>query len=211
MTAPCLGAIPLTLSLWRSTLHHAIYTESGIQVVFSFSKVDVTATTDQRTFPKVEPEPTGDREETPRLPIAPPQPSESPETEHSWWGLRRGDIVVGLVLVVVCLTLTAWHWARLSGWGLREIEIDRPVELVFEYRLDINSATWVEWMQLPGIGETLARRIVEDREEHGPFESVEDVQRVKGVGVKTLAKLQPWLTVNSHSVESSAFEFEPRE
>lgn len=121
---------------------------------------------------------------------------EPPPAEPSWWGLRRGDVVVGAILVVICCVFGGWHWVRLSGWGLREIEIERPAEKVFEYRLDVNSATWVEWMQLPGIGETLARRIVDDRERHGPFESIEDVQRVKGVGVKTIAKLQPWLTVN---------------
>lgn len=110
-------------------------------------------------------------------------------------GLRRGDRLVLVVVAALGLVLAGVHWARLSGWGLKPIEIDRPAEKRFEYRLDANSATWVEWVQLPGIGETLARRIVEDREAHGPFRTVEDVGRVKGIGPKTLDKLRPWLTV----------------
>lgn len=66
-----------------------------------------------------------------------------------------------------------------------------PTNYVFT--IDVNSATWVEWAQLPGIGETLARRIVADREEHGPFRSIDDVVRVRGIGQKTLARFRPHL------------------
>jgi competence protein ComEA len=111
-------------------------------------------------------------------------------------GLRRGDRLVLVVAAVIGLVLAGVHWARLSGWGLKPIEIDRPAERVFDYRLDANSATWVEWMQLPGIGETLARRIIEDRESRGPFHTVEDIGRVKGIGPKTLDRLRPWLFVS---------------
>ncbi|WP_166826841.1 ComEA family DNA-binding protein [Thalassoroseus pseudoceratinae] len=155
----------------------------------------MSATTDSQSLPETDPQPveTHDRSASP---LPPPQPTPvSPVSGQAWWGLRRSDNVVGVALVITCLTFAVWHWGRLSGWGLREIEINRPVEKVFEYQLDVNSATWVEWMQLPGIGETLARRIVENREIHGPFSSIEDVQRVKGIGVKTLAKLRPWMTI----------------
>ena len=48
--------------------------------------------------------------------------------------------------------------------------------------LDLNSATKEELIALPGIGETLAGRIVEYRNEHGPFESWSDVKQVRGIG-----------------------------
>lgn len=67
-----------------------------------------------------------------------------------------------------------------------------PADYVFQ--LDPNAATWVEWTQLDGIGPTLAKRIVEDRASHGPFTTIEDLRRVKGIGVKTLDKLRPHLT-----------------
>ena len=64
-----------------------------------------------------------------------------------------------------------------------------------DFRIDVNSATWVEWGQLDGIGDTMARRIVADREENGPFRSIDELRRVKGIGPKTLERLRPWLSI----------------
>lgn len=116
----------------------------------------------------------------------------APET--AFW-MRRSDQVVLAVLCGLLVLLSGWHWARLSGWGMREVEIERHAARQYDYRIDVNTATWVEWIQLPNIGETLARRIIEDRERHGPFESVEDLQRVKGIGPKTIENLRPYLRI----------------
>lgn len=51
-----------------------------------------------------------------------------------------------------------------------------------DMRIDINTASAVELTLLPGIGPRLADRIVEDRERNGPFRSLDDLQRVRGVG-----------------------------
>lgn len=80
---------------------------------------------------------------------------------------------------------------------MRPIEVDRQPPLQFEHRLDINAADALDWAQLPGIGETLAERIVADREEHGPFRSIDELLRVKGIGPKTLEALRPWLRVGA--------------
>jgi competence protein ComEA len=112
-------------------------------------------------------------------------------TAHFW--LRRGDQIFFGVLVIAALLLACVHWVRLSRWGTDPVEIEHLPGSVFDYRIDINSATWVEWVQLEGIGETLARRIVADRELHGPFRSVGDLQRVAGIGPKTAERLRPWL------------------
>ncbi len=97
------------------------------------------------------------------------------------------------VLAVVILLLLAIQFSRLAGWGLRPLEVVRPESRKYEFQLDVNSASWVEWMQLEGIGEATARKIVADREQNGPFKSVEDVARVKGIGPATLEKMRPWL------------------
>ncbi|MEC7558072.1 MAG: helix-hairpin-helix domain-containing protein [Planctomycetota bacterium] len=111
-------------------------------------------------------------------------------------GITRGDrLVVGL-LVVAALTLLATHWAQLSGWGTQPIEIDRIPRTPAGFRLDLNSANWAELSQLEGIGETLARRIVADREQNGRFTRVEDLQRVRGIGPRTVLRLKPWLTTD---------------
>ena len=113
------------------------------------------------------------------------------------FGLSRSDQVMVAALATVLLALLILHWARLTRWGTVAVEVERLKNRQFEYRLDINSATWVEWGQLEGIGDALARRIVADRDANGPFASVDDLRRVKGIGVKTLEKIRPWLTVDS--------------
>ncbi len=46
---------------------------------------------------------------------------------------------------------------------------------------------------LPGVGETLAKRIVESRAAEGRFADVEELQRVRGIGPKTLERMKPYL------------------
>ena len=55
---------------------------------------------------------------------------------------------------------------------------------------DINRATEAEWDELPGIGPAKARAIVEDRERNGPFRSIDDLARVKGIGPKLLERIR---------------------
>lgn len=121
--------------------------------------------------------------------------SESTPADEAFLGLRLGDQLFVGVLLTAGLALLTVYLVQLSGWGRRPIEIERLPAHQYDYRLDINRAPWMEWLQLEGIGETLARRIVDDRERNGPFRSVEDLQRVKGIGPKILERMRPWLEV----------------
>lgn len=60
--------------------------------------------------------------------------------------------------------------------------------------IDVNQATATELRRLPGIGPALSQRIIETREER-PFRSVDDLRRVRGIGVKTLERLRPHVVV----------------
>ncbi len=131
-----------------------------------------------------------------------PSPVEESAEDAEVLGTTTRDRVVLGTLVTVALLLAAWQWARLSGWGNEPVEIERQTPLFFEFKLDPNEATWVELMQLEGIGEVLARRIVEDREANGPFASVDDMQRVSGIGAKTVEKMRPWLAIDPVQTES---------
>jgi competence protein ComEA len=62
-------------------------------------------------------------------------------------------------------------------------------------RVDINAATVEELQALPGIGLTKAQNIVAHREANGPFESVEGLLEVSGIGEATLALLEPHVAV----------------
>ena len=57
----------------------------------------------------------------------------------------------------------------------------------------MNEADWPELSQLPGVGETLAQRIVESRETAGAFVDNEDLQRVRGIGPRTFERIKPYL------------------
>jgi len=65
--------------------------------------------------------------------------------------------------------------------------------------INVNTASKVELMRLPGIGDTYAGRIIRYRKEHGPFASVEDLDRVQGIGKKTLARLRPFVHVRGEA------------
>ncbi len=122
--------------------------------------------------------------------------SEIPAADlETHFGLTRRDQIVVGVLMLAILAMLGAHWLRLSGWGMKPVEIDRLPEREYAYRIDINRATWIQWYQLEGIGETLADRIVKDREENGPFESIDDLIRVRGIGKKKLESIRPWLKI----------------
>lgn len=58
--------------------------------------------------------------------------------------------------------------------------------------LDVNRASEAELQRLPGVGAVTARRIVEARERQ-PFQTPDDLRRVKGIGAKTLEAVRPFV------------------
>ncbi|HPI72686.1 MAG TPA: helix-hairpin-helix domain-containing protein [bacterium] len=62
-------------------------------------------------------------------------------------------------------------------------------------KININQATESEIARLPRIGPVLALRIVSYRREHGSFQSTKDLLKVKGIGKKTLMKIEPYLAI----------------
>ena len=122
---------------------------------------------------------------------------------ESWLWLTKYDRMFVSVFVAVFLALSGYHWARLGGWGMRPIELERLPARQYDFRIDINSASWVEWTQIEGIGEVTAQKIIDDRKANGPFRSVKDLLRVKGIGPKKLEMMRPFLREPSEQ-DSSA-------
>ncbi len=63
-------------------------------------------------------------------------------------------------------------------------------------QININTATVEQLVEVKGIGEVLAQRIIEYRQSKGDFTSLDELQNVKGVGGKTLEKLRPHLVLS---------------
>jgi competence protein ComEA len=109
------------------------------------------------------------------------------------WILRPHDQRTVATLVLLGLLGLAVYWLTAGGPSGQLVELDRQVVRPAEFRVDLNTAPWPELAQLPGLGETLARRIVESRQLQGPFTRHDDLQRVSGIGAKKLARLKPYL------------------
>ena len=109
--------------------------------------------------------------------------------------LRRADQLTVGVLVTGCFFAILFHWTWHQVIGESLIEIDQAAPLELEFTVQVNEADWPELTLLPNIGETLGRRIVEYRQQHGPFESVAELQNVKGIGPKTLRRIAPYVSI----------------
>jgi competence protein ComEA len=71
-------------------------------------------------------------------------------------------------------------------------------------KINLNSATVEQLTAVPGVGKTLAARIVEHRQKEGSFKSVSELMNVKGVGEKNLAKIQGYFVVGDASRPAAA-------
>jgi comEA protein len=63
--------------------------------------------------------------------------------------------------------------------------------------ININTATAADFDRLDGIGPVLSRRMVEYREQHGSYKSVDELDNVSGIGPKRLAAIRERCTVDS--------------
>lgn len=61
--------------------------------------------------------------------------------------------------------------------------------------ISLNSASPAELEELPRVGPTLAQRIIEWRGANGPFQSIEDVQKVKGVSASVFDEIKDLISV----------------
>ncbi len=66
--------------------------------------------------------------------------------------------------------------------------------LVLSGRLDPNTASAEQLQALPGIGASLSQRILDERA-RGPFTDAADLERVRGIGPKTVARLEPLVEI----------------
>ena len=75
-----------------------------------------------------------------------------------------------------------------------KLESTGPSAITADGKIDINIASVGQLLVLPNIGETLAKRIVDYRNQNGPFATVDDLLLVKGIGQKRLEQLRDYIT-----------------
>ena len=100
-------------------------------------------------------------------------------------------------LLALALGLTAAHRVPAPGSGAFALNApcgprqSAPSPVLPHGPVAVYSADADELDTLPGVGEVIAQRIIEEREENGPFYYPEDLMNVNGIGEKTLEKLLP--------------------
>lgn len=137
-----------------------------------------------------------------------PQPTGKQQPRENrprlWINVRdQGSL---LALVASLLVLMASYWCYLGGHRGKLVDIDRAPPLVARFQVDVNRADWPELIQLPGMGETLARRLIVDRARNGPFQSVDDLDRIPGIGPRTLERLRPYVLPIAKDTDWAAAE-----
>jgi competence ComEA-like helix-hairpin-helix protein len=101
--------------------------------------------------------------------------------------IDRPDVIRAVATVLVLINLVS----LIGFWRLHNREKDETLQGPLRFITDVNSAPASELSLLPGIGYELANRIVEYRETMGPYQAIEDLNRVRGIGPKTLAQIEP--------------------
>lgn len=98
-----------------------------------------------------------------------------------------GIIASGLALLLPSLT----HRPRITvaPIELSGVRVLQPTFLDSPPKIDLNSAGIDELKKLPGIGDVLARNIVQYRKDHGPFKSLDDLDNVKGIGKSLIERI----------------------
>lgn len=104
---------------------------------------------------------------------------------------------MAIALCLAALALIAGHLCPTHGtaaWVLHSpvpgalLTADKPLP---SGRVNVNTATAQELETLPAIGAEMAKRIIEERTQNGPFAYPQDLTNVKGIGQRTLEKLLP--------------------
>ncbi len=101
---------------------------------------------------------------------------------------RQQHALISITLLGLII-LTSW----LLLYRQQLVDFCYPPSKSIHFSLDINSAPPSELSLLPGIGTTMAERIIETRRKHGPFTSIDDIVSVPGIGDITLQEIRPFI------------------
>jgi competence protein ComEA len=107
---------------------------------------------------------------------------------------RRLNTAAVLKLLIVCVGIFVFLSLAPATHAAKKHPPSKPV--------DLNTATVQEFEQLPGIGATTAKAIVEFRAKSGRFRRVEDLLAVRGISENKLNKLRPYITVSAPAKKS---------
>lgn len=101
----------------------------------------------------------------------------------------------------IIILLTVAVLAFMSGLFLGRYHYDGTISALVEQKspsagkVDLNNGTMDELCLIPGISEIMAQRIIDYREENGPFDSIEELCQVSGISETRLEELRGYIKV----------------
>ena len=105
-------------------------------------------------------------------------------------------IVTVLFTILLAVILTVRYHSDSQQLLSNDQNSTKSSVVSIDGKLNINSATQQELSMLPGIGDTLSMRIIEYREENGPFEEITELREVKGIGTELFEQISQYITVD---------------
>ena len=110
--------------------------------------------------------------------------------------MKKGTTVFLLVFICFICIMTGVFIGRTtsSNYYMTTPSTETPRQATSGL-LDINTATVADLTDLPGIGEVIAQRILDYRNQNGPFTSIDDLVLVEGVGEKRMDAIREFITV----------------
>lgn len=113
-------------------------------------------------------------------------------------------MLLGITGVFLCLIIGIFVGRNLTN---AYIPLDKATNTDFhnatdtsvtkDGKTDLNTATLQQLELLPGIGASLAQRILDYRTEHNGFSAVEEIMNISGIGEKKFEQLKPYIKVDS--------------
>ena len=109
-----------------------------------------------------------------------------------WYEVRAQSQQTLMWVMMTCLVVGGLCWVdEYRRRGI--IDIDYAEARTAKYEIDLNSARWPEFSAIPGIGKITAQRIVDFRETHGPYGSLQSITAISGIGQSHVKKLTPYV------------------
>lgn len=119
---------------------------------------------------------------------------------------KRYKTIVFVLIITICVGLGIYVQEREKQYKSFFVErnnagaviaptIEETEEIDEKVMVNINTDNYFELMQLDGIGEKTAKRIIEFRKENGNFEVIEDLMRIEGIGKKKFDDIKEYIYV----------------
>lgn len=105
--------------------------------------------------------------------------------------LSRRETIILLLLVIILIVINVVKYVKRQQLKVHHVLYVEHMNV----KISINEADSNDLECLPGIGPTLAQRIIEYRHKHGSFKTLEGLKNVKGIGEKLFQKLLPYISL----------------